>query len=569
MNQHVLHAVKALRHNGFTDNPVAVTKTRQIELALFVACRHIHDFTRIGVNQAERRARQCLSRRIDFQTANLLPLIGDGCNRLFRVDERAVYRNFDFRIRLEIAGERLRFNERIRSERHFFKRRHALCVGFGGHHQHPVRLFQPEHHARKRLAAFIHLAQRKARVVVANHRVTRDVSIRIDGKPHLRFIQCITVRGIYLFERVRSRHDGNLRNLSVRVGHFAIHHVALFVSDLDGRARQRLLPGDVRLGQRHAGINQLVMHGFGQAHANHAAALRLRLKRHGKLRRIERPAVRRGKLFDVIRAMREVSDKRQLTRRVRRARRHKRIRRQRHVADAQFFIGKQAEHKALAGDIHKRLPHMIAIHDDFQILLFLLQRDFRGQIAVAQRHVRFDHRRAVVFIAQLDLMRRAIQQISFRRAHLDQLIPPQRKLLRRILSRFRRRDRIRHVARVKPDRPVFSDDILRRAQLKDRARKISFLIHGLMRDVTESVRLLRQTHKPQALLLDHHPAHDGFIRDFDVQRIRFAGHIARFAHEHAEPFRADEVPCGACTSSMKYMPRVTVSGSVTSPFSSV
>ena len=171
------------------------------------------------------------------------------------------------------------------------------------------------------------------------------------------------------------------------------------------------------------------MHGLWQTHANHAAALRFRLKRHGKLRRIERPAVRRGQLFDVIRAMREVSDKRQLTRRVRRARRHKRIRRQRHVADAQFFIGKQAEHKALAGDIHKRLPHMIAFHDDFQILLFLLQRDFRGQVSVAQRHVRFDHRRVVVFIAQLDLMRRAIQQISFRRAHLDQLIPPQRKLL--------------------------------------------------------------------------------------------------------------------------------------------
>ena len=284
------------------------------------------------------------------------------------------------------------------------------------------------------------------------------------------------------------------------------------------------------------------MHGFGQAHANHAAALCLRLKRHGKLRRVERPAVRRGQLFDVIRAMREVSDKRQPARRVGHARRHKRIRRQRHAADAQFFIGKQAEHKALAGDIHKRLPHMIAIHDDFQILLFLLHRDFRGQIAVAQRHVRFDHRRVVAFIAQLDLVRRAIQQISFRRAYLDQLIPPQRKLLRRILSRFRRRDRVRHVARMKPERPVFSDDILRRAQLKDRARKISFLIHRLMHDVAESVRLLRQTHKLQALLLNHHPAHDGFIRDFDVQRIRFAGRIARFAHEHAEPFRADEVP---------------------------
>ena len=171
------------------------------------------------------------------------------------------------------------------------------------------------------------------------------------------------------------------------------------------------------------------MHGLGQDHANHAAALRFRLKRHGKLRRIERPAVRRRQLFDVIRAMREVSDKRQLTRRVRRARRHKRIRRQRHVADAQFFIDKQAEHKALAGDIHKRLPHMIAIHDDFQILLFLLQHDFRGQVVVADRHSRFDHRRVVVFIAQLDLVRRAVQQVSLRRAHFDQLIPPQRKLL--------------------------------------------------------------------------------------------------------------------------------------------
>ena len=542
MNPHVLHAVKAFRHNGFTDNPVAVTKTRQIELALFVACRHIHDFTRVGVDQAERRARQRLSRRIDLQAANLLTLVDDGRNRLFRVDERAVHREPDFRIRLEIAGERLRFNERIRSERHFFKRRHALCVSFGGHHQHPVRLFQTEHHARKRLAAFTHLAQRKARVVVANRRVARDVSIRIDGKPHLCFIQCITVRGIYLFERVRSRRDGNLRNLSVCVGRFAINNLFLFVFDLDGRARQRLLPGDVRLGQRHAGINQLVMHGFGQAHANHAAALHFRLKRHGKLRRIERPAVRRGQLFDVIRTMREVSDKRQLTRRVRRARRHKRIRRQRHVADAQFFIGKQAEHKALTGGIHKRLPHMIAFHDDFQILLFLLQRDFRGQVSVAERHSRFDHRRVVVFIAQLDLVRRAIQQVSFRRAHLDQLIPPQRKLLRRILSRFRRRDCVRHVARMKPERPVFSDDILRRAQLKDCARKIFFLIHGLIHNMAVSVRLLRQTHKLQALLLDHHPAHDGFIRDFDIQRIRFAGRIARFAHKHAEPFRADEVP---------------------------
>ena len=429
MNPHVLHAVEALRRNGFTDNPVAVAKTRQEELAFFVALRHIHDFARVGIDQVERRARQRLPRRIDLQAANLLTLVDDGRNRLFRVDERAVHREPDFRIRLEIAGERLRFNERIRSERHFFKRRHALCVCFGGHHQHPVRLFQPEHHARKRLAAFIHLAQRKARVVVANHRVTRDVSIRIDGKPHLRFIQCIAVRGIYLFERVRSRRDRNLRNLSVCVGRFAIHHVALFVSDLDGRARQRLLPGDVRLGQRHAGINQLVMHGFGQAHANHAAALRLRLKRHGKLRRIERPAVRRGKLFDVICAMREVSDKRQPARRVRRARRHKRIRRQRHVADTQFFIGKQAEYKALAGDIHNLLPHFIAIHDDFQILLFLLQRDFRGQVVVAERHSRFDHRRVVIRIAQLDLMRRTVQQISFRCAHLDQLIPPQRKLL--------------------------------------------------------------------------------------------------------------------------------------------
>ena len=542
MNQHVLHAVKALRRNGFADDPVAVTKPRQEELALFIAGCPVHDFACVGVNQAELRARQRLPRRIDLQAANLLSLVGDGRNRLFRVDERAIHREPDFRIRLEIAGERLRFNKRIRSERHFFKRRHPLCVCFGGHHQHPIRLFQTEHHARKRFAVFIHLVQRKARVVVANRRVARDVSIRIDGKPHLRFIQRIAVRGIRLFERVRSRRDGNLRELSVRIGRFAINYLSLFVSDLDGRARQRLLPGDIRLGQRHAGINQLVMHDFRQAHANHAAALRFRLKRHGKLRRIELPPVRRGQLFDVIRAMREVSDKRQPARRVRRARRHKRIRRQRHVADAQFFIGKQAEHKALTGGIHKRLPHMIAIHDDFQILLFLLHRDFRGQIAVAQRHVRFDHRRVVVFIAQLDLVRRAIQQISFRRAYLDQLIPPQRKLLRRILSRFRRRDRVRHVARMKPNRPVFSDNIRRRAQLKDRARKISFLIHGLMHDVTESVRLLFQTHKLQALLLDHHPAHDGFIRDFDIQRIRFAGRIARFAHKHPEPFRADEVP---------------------------
>ena len=94
---------------------------------------------------------------------------------------------------------------------------------------------------------------------------------------------------------------------------------------------------------------------------------------------------------------------------------------------------------------------------------------------------------------------------------------------------------------MKPDRPVFSDDILRRAQLKDRARKVSFFIHGLMHDIAVSVRLLLQTHEPQALLLDHHPAHNGFIRDFDIQRIRFAGRIARFAHEYAEPFRSDEI----------------------------
>ena len=171
------------------------------------------------------------------------------------------------------------------------------------------------------------------------------------------------------------------------------------------------------------------MHDFRQAHANHAAALRFRLKRHGKLRRIELPPVRRGQLFDVICAVWEIADKRQFAFRIRRTRRHKCIRRQRHVADTQFFIGKQAEHKALTGGIHKCLPHMIAFHDDFQLLLFLLQCDFRGQVVVAERHSRFDHRRVVIRIAQLDLMRRTVQQISFRCAHLDQLIPPQRKLL--------------------------------------------------------------------------------------------------------------------------------------------
>ena len=95
---------------------------------------------------------------------------------------------------------------------------------------------------------------------------------------------------------------------------------------------------------------------------------------------------------------------------------------------------------------------------------------------------------------------------------------------------------------MKPDRPVFSDDILCRVQFKHRACKIPFFIHGLMHNIAVSVRLLRQTHKPQALLFDHHPAHDGFIRDFDIQRVRFAGRIARFAHKHTEPFRADEVP---------------------------
>ena len=340
MNQHVLHTVKAFRHNGFADNPVAVTKTRQIELALFVACRHIHDFARVGVDQAERRARQRLPRRIDLQAANLLTLVGDGRNRLFRVDERSVHREPDFRIRFEIAKKRLRFDERICSERHFFKRCHAFCIGFGGHEQQTIRLFQPKHHACKRLAVFIRLAQRKARVVVANRRVARDVSIRIDGKPHLRFIQRIAVRGVHFFERVRSRHDGNLWELSVRIGRFAIHHVALFVFDLDGRARQCLLPGDVRLGQRHAGINQLVMHDFRQAHANHAAALRFRLKRHGKLRQVELPAVRRGQLFDVICAMREIADKRQFAFRIRRTRRHKRIRQQRHLADVHICICK-------------------------------------------------------------------------------------------------------------------------------------------------------------------------------------------------------------------------------------
>ena len=94
---------------------------------------------------------------------------------------------------------------------------------------------------------------------------------------------------------------------------------------------------------------------------------------------------------------------------------------------------------------------------------------------------------------------------------------------------------------MKPKRPVFADNIPRRAQLEHSACKIPFLIHGLMHDVTVSVRLLFQTHKPQALLLDHHPAHDGFIRDFDVQRIRFAGRVARFAHKHTEPFRANQV----------------------------
>ena len=114
--------------------------------------------------------------------------------------------------------------------------------------------------------------------------------------------------------------------MSVRIGRFAINYLSLFVFDLDGRARQRLLPGNVRLGQRHAGINQLVTDRFRQAHANHAAALRLRLKRHIKLRRIELPAVRRGQLFDVICAMREIADKRQFAFRIRRTRRHKRIR---------------------------------------------------------------------------------------------------------------------------------------------------------------------------------------------------------------------------------------------------
>ena len=68
------------------------------------------------------------------------------------------------------------------------------------------------------------------------------------------------------------------------------------------------------------------MHDFRQAHANHAAALRFRLKRHGKLRRVDRPAVRRGQLFDVIRAMREIADKRQFAFRIRRTRCYKRIR---------------------------------------------------------------------------------------------------------------------------------------------------------------------------------------------------------------------------------------------------
>ena len=538
MQQHVLHASVPIGRGGFADDPVAIVDMTEDKFAVFIARRHFGDDVGCGVNQAELHARKRSAGCIHLLIRKAHRRIGHGFQRLIRVDKRTVHRQTDMHGGFEIAGERLGFLDGISSIRDFLKRHQPVCVRNGGRQAHTCFRNQRKFHAGKRHAVFVLLAELYAGIVVAQHRVARDISLLVHREARFGFIERIAARRKDFAEGVCSRRNGDIRDFAVRVGRGAVNHFALLVSDLDLCARNGFRAGDIGFGQRHGRINQLVIEGLRQLDADYRVATRL--KRNRETVWIELPACLGLQLAHIVVAMRKCAVKRQPAVFIGRADSHKRICQQGHAVFMDIPLAEQPEHKAFARLAVQRPQHFTVCFRRANDFGFFVQRNSGGKIGIADLHADLHQRGLIIRIRQLDFARRIIRRVSFRRFDLGQRISAQRQKFGRILAARRRDDRIDQLTLGVPRRSVPADDLLSGTQFKDRTCQIPLFIDRLLHRIAVCVHGFKADEHIAALFHENLPL-DRLILHFDVQFIRLPGFVAVMPDHHGQRLRPNQV----------------------------
>ena len=298
----------AKRRFNLADGIVAMRNLLKAHHAVFVRYGgHLADA--VLIEQAKNCTLKRFSVLIDLADHRLIGIVFEGIQRFKRIDKLAGHDDRHLLIREDIAIQRSAFLDRKRAIRNPIKRYQTVLVRYFDLQDIAVHAAECELHAFKRLIIFIQLHKLHAGEVIADRRVASDVTIGIHFKLHLGFVQLVSFRRVDLAEGIPARRHGNIGNLAVLVGVSAIDHFAIFIAHLDLRAGKCFFASDIRLSQRNLGINQFVVDRFIKRYADDMCILcfHRRIKRNRITLSAELPAIRRRKLPDVIRAMREQS----------------------------------------------------------------------------------------------------------------------------------------------------------------------------------------------------------------------------------------------------------------------
>ena len=436
-----------------------------------------------------------------------------------------------------IAIGRAQFPNGVPAIRNLLKHNGAIRIGGSLLHLGAFAVKQAKHRARKRFAVLPDFLERHPVYLVPNHGVTVHLAIGGNGECLDGGVQRVPGRRIGFLECVGAGHDGNVGNLAVCIGVFAVNGVAVRIVHFDERTRQLLRAGNVRLGDRHGRVDQAIQDRVFQIDGDHILAdgLIRGSQRHRILLRAEHPAVRHGQLLDVVIPMRVQAGEREIALAVGCAGGHQGVRGQLlAVAIRDHVTAEQAKDKAFAGNrLHGLVNHAVRGFSQQQVFLLLAQGDAHRQIGIAGGHLGLDHRGLLIHSGQREGMRRGVQHVAIRRRNFRKGILAQWQNPGFDRAGLVGGERFNQLILAVEHGAFLAHDVLGSAQFKHSPCQIAILKHRAHDGVPIGVLLILKAHQLQACLFEQHIA--AYRRIGDVQRDRCrvtGGHSTRCHGQH-------------------------------------
>ena len=436
-----------------------------------------------------------------------------------------------------IAIGRAQFPNGIPAIRNLLKHNGAIRIGSSLLHLGAFAIKQAKNRARKRFAVLPDFLERHPVYLVPNHGIAVHLSIGGNGECLDGGVQRVPGRRIGFLECVGAGHDGNVGNLAVCIGVFAVDDVALRVVDLDERAGQFFCAGDIRLGEGHRRVNQAVENRLIQIHGDDVftARLMVRRQRDGVRLRTQQPAVRHGQLLDVVISMRIQPGEREIALAVGCAGGHQGVRGQLlAVAIRDHVTVEQAKDKAFARNrLHSLTNHAVRGFSQQQVFLLLAQGNTHRQIGIAGGHLDLDQRGLLIHSGQREGMRCGIQHVAIRRRNFREGILAQWQNPGFDRAGLAGGERFNQLILAVEHRAFLAHDVLGCAQFKHSPCQVAVLKHRAHDGVAIGVLLILKAHQLQARLFEQHIA--AYRRIGDVQRDRCCvadGHSTRCHGQH-------------------------------------